>query len=344
MNNFLPNVSLDAAGFVAIAEITTIARRTALTGTSIYPDMFVLCPGLHRQQSAPELNGGEYPAAAAMTTGYVFRVENPATALFLRSKGKTGHLVTVEVSSSSKDTDREKKRSRRLGQRFLRRLLASCIPNSDWTSFLFYCGAVCASPAVLVSFICIQEWWGVFCLLVLMTARLCNVFVIRQRCSDMGWKGSSEPGQQGDLLILLSGDCWIRMQGAVDDLKAVTSGQWWRDRTIMEEFISALATVLVYINTALVSNVNTFGQLILLILFVLSAGLLFLSNATTTAMHMYGRKIKVKGQPKKYHRRRDMAEELIKETGRRDWAQRLGLIVGPNDFTDADLKQTPVIM
>jgi len=74
-----PKVSLDAAGLVALADLSTVARRTALTGTSSLLDAFVLCPGLHRQQEAPELNGGEYPACAAMTTGYVFRVENPAT-------------------------------------------------------------------------------------------------------------------------------------------------------------------------------------------------------------------------------------------------------------------------
>uniref|UniRef100_A0A093UXR2 Uncharacterized protein n=1 Tax=Talaromyces marneffei PM1 TaxID=1077442 RepID=A0A093UXR2_TALMA len=321
MNNILPDVTLDAAGLVAIAEITAVAQRTILTGTSIYSDSLILCPGLHRQQSAPDLNGGEYPAVAAMTSGYVFRVENPATASFLQRHGLTGHLVTLEVLPN---TDGRK---------------AFSWKAKDLAPHIFYWLSAILSPVVLVFFLYIREWWGVFCLLVLMFARLCNVFVIRRRTRDVGWKGASEPGVRGDLLILLSGDCWVRMQGAVDDLKAVTSGKWWRERTMAEDCLTALATVLVYVNTALVSNIRTFNQIIILIMFVLSAALLFLANITTRAMHMYGRRIQVKGKPKKYYRRRDMADELIAESGRKDWARRLGLIV-EGDGVD----NSPVIM
>lgn len=92
-------MSLDAAGIVALADIKTIALRTALTGTSAYLDTFVLCPGIHRQQSAPELNGGEYPACGAMTSGYVFRVENPATVLYLQ---KVGPYWSIDNAFSEK--------------------------------------------------------------------------------------------------------------------------------------------------------------------------------------------------------------------------------------------------
>lgn len=325
MNNVLSNVSLDAAGLVAIAEITAVAQRTVLTGTSTYSDALILCPGLHRQQSAPELNGGEFPAVAAMTSGYVFRVENPATVNFLQRHGKTGHLVTLEVLPC---TDRKQPR-----------FSLSKLKMEELAPHIFYWSSALLSPAVLGFFLYIREWWGVFCLLVLIFARLCNVFVIRRRTSEVGWKGASEPDQRGDLLILMSGDCWIRLQGAVDDLKAVTSGKWWRERTMAEDCLTALATVLVYINTALVSNINTLGQIVFLVLFVLSAALLFLANITTPAMHMYGRKIQVKGHAKKYYRRRDMADELVRESGRKDWARRLGLIVDVDDVSDS-----PVIM
>jgi hypothetical protein len=96
------NVSLDAAGIVALADTKTIALRTALTGTSAFLDKFVLCPGIHRQQSAPELNRGEYPACGAMALGYVFRVENLATVLYLQKVGLTGQLTTLSVKGSSK--------------------------------------------------------------------------------------------------------------------------------------------------------------------------------------------------------------------------------------------------
>lgn len=317
MENILPNVSLDAAGLVAIAEITAVAQRTVLTGTSTYSDSLILCPGLHRQQSAPELNNGEFPAVAAMTSGYVFRVENAATVSFLQRHGLTGHLTTLEVLPTAN------------GKK------ACSWKTKDLAPHVFYWLSAALSPVVLVFFFCIREWWGVFCLLVLMFARLCNVLVIRRRTRDVGWKGASEPGARGDLLILMSGDCWIRLKGTVDDLKAVTSGTWWRERTMTEDCLTALATVLVYVNAALVSNIRKFNQIILLILFVLSAALLFLANMTTPAMHMYGRKIQVVGKPKKYYRRRDMADELIAESGRKDWARRLGMIVDGDGADDS---------
>jgi hypothetical protein len=67
----LPNVSLDSLGLIVLADVQPIAVRTALTGSSTFLDALVLCPGLHKQQSAVELNGGELPAVAAMTTGKV---------------------------------------------------------------------------------------------------------------------------------------------------------------------------------------------------------------------------------------------------------------------------------
>ncbi|KAL2828451.1 hypothetical protein BDW59DRAFT_170946 [Aspergillus cavernicola] len=331
MANFLPDVSLDAAGLVTIAEISAIARRTTLMGTSIVSDIFVLCPGLHRQQSAPELSRGEFPAVAAMTTGYIFRVENAATVCFLQRVGKTGHLTTLQVSrpTASEKLEKERPRESSPSKRWMS-VLPGMTPapgsREDPVALVAYICAVCATPAVLIVYIWLRDWWGVFCLLALVLARLCNVTVIRRRCRDTGWKGASEPGVQGDLLVLLSGDCWIRIQGAVDDLKAITAGQWMHDRTVGEDVVSAFATLLVYISAVLVCNISKVGQVLLLSLLIASVGLLFLANATTTTMQMNGRKIRVAGTSKRYHRRREMADELIRETGRADWAMRLGMI------------------
>jgi hypothetical protein len=84
-------------GLVALADVDTVATRTACTGSASFLDAFVIVPGLHRQQHAMDLSKGEYPACAAMTTGYVFRVENQATVLYLQKVGRTGHLTTLEV-------------------------------------------------------------------------------------------------------------------------------------------------------------------------------------------------------------------------------------------------------
>ncbi|KAL4941898.1 hypothetical protein BDV06DRAFT_235742 [Aspergillus oleicola] len=335
MADFLPHVSLDAAGLVTIAEIPAIAKRTALAGTSVLTDAFVLCPGLHRQQSAPDLSKGELPAVAAMTTGYIFRVENPATVCFLQKVGKTGHLTTIHVSppESAGETKKSKPPKFKLkGWLSTLKVPAMTPAPGSWEnplSLAAYVGAVCASLAVLIVYFCIQDWWGVFCLLALVLARLCNVVVVRRRCAGGGrWKGATEPGVQGDLLVLMSGDCWVRIRGLVDDLKAVTAGQWMRDRTAGEDVVTAFATLLVYVSAVLVCNVSKVGQALLLALLIVSAGLLFLANAAMNTMRMNGRTIKAVGRPKGYYRRTDLADELIEETGRSDWARKLGLIVG----------------
>ncbi|KAK1990616.1 hypothetical protein LX36DRAFT_675788 [Colletotrichum falcatum] len=53
----LPGLSLSAAGLVALADLQTIANRTALTGTSSWFDALVLAPGLHYQQAADDVAG-----------------------------------------------------------------------------------------------------------------------------------------------------------------------------------------------------------------------------------------------------------------------------------------------
>ncbi|KAL1961702.1 hypothetical protein VTN77DRAFT_1306 [Rasamsonia byssochlamydoides] len=158
--------------------------------------------------------------------------------------GEKKPAPSISTSTSTSTTSRRSSSANSLSRLRSRHSKAT---RSDWTSSAAYISAATASPALLVAFVVLGDWWGVFSLLVLMAARLCNVVVIRQRCRDVGWKGASEPGVRGDLLVLLSQDRWVRLQGAVDDLKAVTSGQWMRDRTFVEDILSALATLLVYL-------------------------------------------------------------------------------------------------
>ncbi|MCJ1244572.1 hypothetical protein MMC30_001770 [Trapelia coarctata] len=312
--NPIASISLDAAGLVALADLPTIQKRTVLTGTSTFLDMFVLCPGIHRQQHATELNGAELPACAALTTGYVFRIENPATVVFLQKTGKPGHLVNLVVSEHTKP------------QSLWAHIQAAWwTSNSSPVSSLSYVTTVGLTFAAFVLVILTGDWWASAVLMILMFSRLCNILVVRRR-SQIGWKGVSEPGKKGDLFILLSQDRWIRMQGSVDDLKAVTSGQWMRDMTFAESSIIGAATMLVYLDAALVSNAQQAGKVIIVVLLLLSAGLLGFSNNTVKTFQMFGRSIKVVGEPKAYKRRLLLAEELIKGTGRDDWAIRLGMI------------------
>lgn len=292
-----------------------MATRTALTGTSSLLDALVLCPGLHKQQSAPQLNCAEFPACAAMTTGYVFRVENPATVLYMQKVAQTGHLTTLSVSGASIDTQA---RLAMLAFSFGRDRASSI-------STLTYLLCVALTAAVILLLAQLRDWWALVVLSILILARLLNVIVIQRR-AGVGWKGVSEPGVQGDLLILLSYDRWIRLQGAVDDLKAVTSGSWLREAKFWESSLVAFATFLVYLDAALAANARQEGKMLLLILFFASAGLLGVANEYTEVLQMHGKFVAVKRRAVPYKRRLDLAQELIKETGRDDWALQLGMI------------------
>ena len=307
----LQGPSLDATGLIALADLTTLATNTALNGTSSFLDLLVLCPGIHRQQHATELNGGEYPPTAALTTGYVFRVENQATVFYLQKMGVSGHLVTLSVE------ELQEPKERKPNLETLRRIMT--------ISFLLYITPVLLTLSALVFVILIEDWWALAILLILILARAVNTTVVRRR-SGPSWKGVKEPGVKGDLLILLSQDRWVRLQGPVDALKAVTAGQWLRDMTFCESAFTAIATLMIYINAAITTNASQAGESIILTLLLLSVGLLAMSNERQESFYMHGCKVQVDGKPKKYARRLDLANDLIKYTGREDWAIRLGMI------------------
>ncbi|KAE8416587.1 hypothetical protein BDV36DRAFT_259919 [Aspergillus pseudocaelatus] len=309
-----PTMSLDLVGIIFLADLSLITQRTALTGGSTFLDIFVLCPGLHHQQDAGNVHDGEYPAVAAMTTGYVFRVENPATVNFLQRVGRTGQLTTLSVTNI-----------RNSKQGWLSDFMSSIDSSMSPGTVTAYLLAVGSTIAVSYLLILTEDWWGLLVLAVLMFTRFINVLLIQSR-SRAGWSGASEPGVVGDLLVLLSQDRWVRITGYVDDLKAVTSGEWLRDMTWVESALSGFTTLLIYFNVALASNAKLFGQFLLLLLLVGAAGLLGLVNMLTQGLQMHGNLIIVNGPRRKYRRRLDMAEALIKETGRDDWAVRLGMI------------------
>ena len=134
------------------------------------------------------------------------------------------------------------------------------------------------------------------------------------------------------------------MKGAVDDLKAVTSGQWLREPTFPESALIAFGTLLVYLNAALAGNAQKEGKLLLLVLLFCSAALLGVANEYTTGLKMHGKLIRRDGDPIKYGRRLDLADQLIRETGRHDWAFRLGMKVAEDEETAKAPDKAPKIM
>lgn len=314
----VPKVSLDAAGLVALADLQIVAERTTVVGKPFWLDPLVLCPGLHRQQNATDLNKGEYPATGALTTNYVFRVENQATVVFLQKIGLTGYLTNVKVSRN--------KRSETAAA-WMKPI------GSSIAAHFFYLVPVLVTLTTLSVLVICRDWWGAAIIAMLICARACNTIILYRR-SRAGWKGQLEPGVEGDLLILMSQDRWIRMRGLVDDLKMVTSGQWLRDMTFVESSVSSFATLLVYLAAALAGNASLVGKLLLLIQLLVSATCLAISNHLNASLGMHGCVLKKVGIPKKYQRRLVLAKELIDEVGTDEWAVRLGMITSQDSASN----------
>ncbi|KAK0429617.1 hypothetical protein EV421DRAFT_1893817 [Armillaria borealis] len=295
-------------GLLILADLPAVASRTALTRGASFLNALTLVLGMHKQQCADEINQGEFPMTGAMTTGYVFRVENPATVSYLQGIGKTGHLVTAWVSQSpSQNTNLS------VQNQVVQSLFIAGVPA---TVLYFLCLISTITMFALLGVI--GDWWGFGTLGMFALARLIN-----------GWKGTIEDGD-GDLLILLSQDCWVRLQGSINDLKAVTAGQWLHDLSAVESFALMFTTTLVYASAILAFNASTVGSLLIGGLLLCSVALLTLCNSSTQCLQMYDCVMQKEGEPQNYNRRRDMAEKLVDKSKRDDWAVGMGLILPTN--------------
>jgi hypothetical protein len=92
----------------------------------------------------------------------------------------------------------------------------------------------------------------------------------------------------------------------------------------------------------LVANATLLGQITLVVVVLASLALVGLGNTLTKTLHMHGRNLRVVGT-RQYDRRLTLAEELIEETGRDDWAIRMGM-VQPRPETTNPRTEGPVIM
>ncbi|KAK0226750.1 hypothetical protein EDD85DRAFT_923412 [Armillaria nabsnona] len=308
-------ITFEAAGLLVLADLPAVALRTALTGGASFLDALVLVPGMHKQQCADEINRGEFPTTGAMTSGYVFRVENPATVSYLQSIGQSGCLVTARVSQSP---------SQNMDLSLQNRVLQSLFVSGGQATVLYF---LCPISTITVFALLgvIGDWWGFGVLGMFVLARLINAIVIRRR-GQQGWKGAIEEGD-GDLLILLSQDRWVRLQGSINDLKAVTAGQWLRDPSAAESFAVMFATTTVYASAILAFNASTVGILLIGGLLLCSVALLTLCNSLTQCFQMYDCIVRMDGNPVRYGRRLEMATKLVDESKREDWAVGMGLVL-----------------
>ncbi|KAK0185402.1 hypothetical protein F5146DRAFT_1143855 [Armillaria mellea] len=307
------SITFQAAGVIALANISPVIVRMALLRTAMYLDALVIAPGMHYQQAASEINCGEFPITGAMTTGYIFRIENPATMHYLQSIGVTGHLITAHVYPRNILSTENI---------FLQHYFIAGVPAAQLYT-------LCPVLAIItaVSLARIQDWWGLGVLGGFVMSRFINIVVIKRR-EENGWKGQKEPDAQGDLFILLCHDHWVRLQGTVDDLKAIASGQWLRDMTVLESFAITCAMMLVFTSAALAFNASTVGNMLIASLLLSMAALLTVCNSSTQCLQICDRVIRRVGALKKYEWRLALANELIAEMGgQNDWAIGMGLVL-----------------
>ncbi|KAK1475867.1 hypothetical protein CABS01_15573, partial [Colletotrichum abscissum] len=367
----IPGLSLSAAGLVALADLQTIANRTALTGTSSWFDALVLAPGLHYQQAADSVAGtsGAVTAQTSAALGYggaaagggggnggagIFgtqalpggrkkdvKVTNPGMLLFLsrlgvqeerarekdlkRKKlaggggieaygtgvvggggGSGEKIITLDVGTLSTGRKRSRGRNRR-GRAFEH--------GSEWEfergSHLLYLASPVLTFAALTIMILLADWWGLASILALITSRLLNIYIIKQRtpsppppppataflASNGNGNGgiaiSSLPPKLTEYLIPLTPSLKIRMRGPADDLAALTTDAWLLAKTAVQGYLEATAKLAVYVVAIFSGNVSQAGNLVLLVLLLGSAGLLGLSNGCMKGVRGKGRVARV---------------------------------------------------
>lgn len=253
------NISLGAADLVALADLTRIAETDSADRHISAMGLLRALPRAPPPTRGPGAQWRRVSCLCSDDLGLCLPSRKSSTVSFLQKVGVTGQLTTLAVDRIPTESRLWRKVSR----------LFYAAPNATFLESVAYFTAVCMIFAALLLLALSPGLWGLSVFLILIFARFCNVMVIRRR-PQIGWKGASEPGVKGDLLVLLGQDRWVRIQGAVDDLKAVTSGQWLRDMTLAEASVIAIATVLVYLNAALESNVSQSGKILLLILLITS--------------------------------------------------------------------------
>ncbi|PTB72759.1 hypothetical protein M440DRAFT_1340980 [Trichoderma longibrachiatum ATCC 18648] len=216
----IPNLSLSAGGLLALADLNTIAQRTAIAGGSSWLDAFVLAPGLHYQQAAdlltPEYNGVSSSSKLVLSTldGQKTRlvVSNVGMVKYLRRlwerEGKYG-VVTLYVGEDDAfafgsslsvllgyDAEGNGEGRRRRQRRWLRDLRRAKLVEEgdrrkrgkvrevlemDWVSHVLYLLSPLLTVAAIVLMVLLQDWWGLGFLLALMLSRLANIWAIKAR-------------------------------------------------------------------------------------------------------------------------------------------------------------------
>ncbi|KAI8278400.1 hypothetical protein K4K61_012717 [Colletotrichum sp. SAR11_59] len=242
----LPSLSLSAAGLVALADLQTIAHRTALTGTSSWWDSLVLAPGLHYQQAADGVAGSDASGISAETSR-AFDGGNANS-----GGGGKGVFGTEALPGGGFKNVR--------------------VTNPGMLLFLSRLG------------------WGLAAIIALITSRLLNIYIIKQRTPPSPSAPSSPSSSKlTEYLIPLSPTLSVRMRGRAADLAALTTETYLLAKTAAQGYLEAAAKLTIYLVAVFSGNVSQAGNMALLVLLLGSAGLLGLSNGFMKGVKGKGR-------------------------------------------------------
>ncbi|KAH8886792.1 hypothetical protein GQ53DRAFT_727357 [Thozetella sp. PMI_491] len=298
----IPGLAISASGLIALADLSTIAQRTAIAGGSSWMDSLLLAPGLQYQQAADDLVKGDGMDAIVNAVEerdgkpVTFRVNNAATAHYIQKIARPGEVVTLDVGALP--AAKARYRLKRSDSGMHATVWAEDdMPDLGWVSHVLYLMSPLLTVVVIVFQVLIKDWWALALIGLLMTSRMLNIWVIKQRSKPRPRKrrqsnqdGACGAPERTEYVVRLGGgDSSVRLRGTPDDLEAITKEAWLRAKTHVEGYLEAMAKLLVYMVAALSGNMTQLGSIITMGLLIVSAGLLALSNSNAKSFRMNGR-------------------------------------------------------
>lgn len=140
--------------------------------------------------------------------------------------------------------------------------------------------------------------WALVIIGLLMVSRILNILVIKSRSkpkpphlpSPFALPASLPPPPRiTQYTVTLNPTTTVVLRGLASDLYALSTTVWLRPKSHLEGYLEAIAKVLVYLVAAISGNATQAGNIVLLALLLVSAGLLALSNARQRGLRNGGR-------------------------------------------------------
>ncbi|KAK4145059.1 uncharacterized protein C8A04DRAFT_27309 [Dichotomopilus funicola] len=182
-------LALSASGVLALADLQTIAQRTALSGGASWIDTFLLAPGIHYQQAADELyrKGQAGPIIDVVDelapSSVVFKLHNAATANYIQKVAKPGETVTLDVGRAIAGSHRYKLHRSDSGKHATAWKEGGGDTDLGWISHALYLMGPLLTITAIGFIVVFKDWWALTCIFGLMLSRILNIWVIKQRAA-----------------------------------------------------------------------------------------------------------------------------------------------------------------